>query len=212
MTASARTANWYHHVHLYGEPYPTRHPVPARFKVGNVSARELMGLTEEQTLVQTAVHELGHALLWLAGGLRVSGIDLTPSGRRGGHAEALPTGVDDEGRLLAVGVAGGERAEDRWLRETGLWTPDRAAVAELSAGEDRAWLMERTTPRPVFGTGDGLDFVVLHDMADEALDRIWGQLTTALSILIRQQGMTGEQLAECTGLPLPQLHTADKEN
>ncbi|MEU8516366.1 hypothetical protein AB0C76_33005 [Kitasatospora sp. NPDC048722] len=196
-------ARWHYDVDLFGEPYPTRHPVPDHFRTGAVTASELMGLTPEQGLAAVAAHELGHAVPWLACGLRVRRISIVPDGRLGGHAMALPTGVDDEIRWQAVGVASGERAEDRWLREAGLWSPDRAAVTEMSACQDRAWLMEHTTPRPTFGSGDGLDFTVLHDMADSVLDQVWGRLTAALPVLVRQRVMSGEELAECTGLPFP---------
>ncbi|MFF0409107.1 hypothetical protein ACFYUY_01560 [Kitasatospora sp. NPDC004745] len=193
---------WHHDVDLFGEPYPTRHPVPEHFRTGDVDAGELMQLTTEQQLAATAAHELGHALLWLAGGLHVEQVSIVPSGRRGGHATARLTGMPDAPRLLAIGTAGGERAEDRWLREAGLWTPDRAAVVELGAHGDRARLLEWTSPRPVFG-GDGFDFAVLHDMADEALDQVWGRLSVAHPVLVRRQVMSGEQLAERVGLSLP---------
>ncbi|MEV7602940.1 hypothetical protein AB0O91_36800 [Kitasatospora sp. NPDC089797] len=193
---------WHHDVTLFGEPYPTRNPVPDHFRTGDVTADELMGLPREQRLAATAAHELGHALLWAAAGLRVGRVSIVDDDHRSGHAMALSTGVPDEARLLAVGTAGGERAEDRWLREAGLWTPDRAAVVELSAHGDRARLLDCTSPRPVFGTG-GPDFAVLHDMADEALDRVWGRLMGALPVLVRRQALTGQQLASITGLPLP---------
>jgi hypothetical protein len=196
------STTWHHDVTMFGEPYPTRNPVPDRFRVGDVTASELMALPEEHRLAVTAAHELGHALLFLAGGLRVDRVSVVGDGRTNGHAMVLPTGVPDEARLMAVGTAAGERAEDRWLREAGLWTPDRAAVTELSAHGDRAYLLEHTHPRPRFGTGD-LDFSVLHDMADEALDRVWGRLTAVLPVLVRERVMPGEQLAECAGLPLP---------
>ncbi|MFD8597640.1 hypothetical protein ACFV1L_21820 [Kitasatospora sp. NPDC059646] len=193
---------WHRGASLHGEPYPTRHPVPRRFRGGDIGARDLMDLTQEQELTATAAHELGHALLWLAGGLHVARASTVSDGRRNGHAEALPTGVAGEARLRAIGLVGGERAEDRWLREAGLWNPDRAALVEIAAHEDRAWLLQHTTPRPAFGTG-GPDYTALHEMADEALDPVWPLLMTALPILVRQGVMSGEELAACTGLPLP---------
>jgi hypothetical protein len=195
---SARTRTWYHDAVLFGRPYPTRHPVPEWFRTGAVSASDLMGLSPAQALAAQAAHELGHALLWLAAGLDVSRVSLIPEGRLGGSAAVVATGVPDEGRLIAVGTAGGERAEDRWLRRAGLWTPDRAAVVEMTAAQDRAQLLECTTPRPGFGTG-GLDFADLHDMADQALDQVWEQLTTALPVLVRSRTMSGARLAAVAG-------------
>lgn len=194
---------WHHDAHLFGKPYPTRHRVPERFRIGAVNASDLMELTAEQALAARAAHELGHALPWLAAGLDVPRVSLVPQGRLGGHTVVRRTGVSDEARLMALGTAAGERAEDRWLRVTGLWTSDRAAVVELTAVQDRAQLLECTVPRPTFGTGGALDFADLHDMADQALDQVWAQLTTALPVLVRRGVMSGEELAACTGLPLP---------
>ncbi|MEV8324560.1 hypothetical protein [Kitasatospora sp. NPDC056731] len=196
------SVTWHHDLYLDGEPYPTRHPLAERFQDG-VDMVDILELTEGQLLNAIAAHELGHAVLWLAGGLHVSRVSINLTGQSAGHAQALWTGVDDEARLRAVGTAGGERAMDRWLREAGLWTPDRAAAVELGAHGDRVRLLEGTSPRPVFGTGGGPDFALLHDMADEALDRVWGRLMAALPVLVRQRAMSGGRLAECTGLPLP---------
>jgi hypothetical protein len=197
--------NWHHDgLLLFGEPYPTRHPVPERFRVGDVNTRELMGLTGSQIDGTVAAHELGHALLWLEAGLHVPQVSIVFDGHRAGHAAATRTGVANEGWLQAVGVAGGERAEDRWLREATLWTRERAAVVELGACNDRTWLLKHSSPRFAFGTDDGPDFALMHDAADEALDRVWGRLMTVLPVLIRRRVMTGEQLAACVGLPFPQ--------
>lgn len=196
---------WHHDgLIVNGMPYATRHPMPMELREGTVSASEAMGLTAQQSLASRAAHELGHALVWLAGGLCVSyvTIETDADGARGGHAVAQPTGTPDESHVLGVGTAAGERAEDRWLRETGLWTPDRAAVVEAAACSDRAYVLEHTTPRPTFGTG-GPDYALLHDMADQALDQIWQQLLHVLPILVRERGLTGWQLAGNTGLPFP---------
>lgn len=188
-----------------GIPYWTRNPVPQHLRNGRTTtaAQAALGLTEDEVLARTAAHELGHALVWLAGGLRISRISVVPDGVAGGHVEALPRGVDAEARPLVLGVAAGERAGDRWLREAGLWTPDRAAIVEVGACADRAFVLDHVTPSPTFGTGSegGLDYSELQDMADTELDPLWDRLMAAVPLLLQHRVLTGEQLARHVGLP-----------
>lgn len=99
-----------------------------------------------------------------------------------------------------IGVVAGERAQDRWLREGGLWTPSLGALAELGAAHDRAYVFAcDPRPRPGFGDGD-VDYSVLHDLADEALDAVWKKVAMALPILVERGRMTGDELADCVSL------------
>lgn len=194
---------WHHDVHVNGTVYPTLNRPPEWVHNGGLTElRDLMGLSNHDLLAATAAHELGHALVWLVGGLHVSGLDLTSDGRYSGHAVAVPSGRSDEARPLTIGMAAGERAEDRWLREAGLWTPHRAAAVELGAFTDRAQVLENVTPKPAFGTG-GLDYTELHNMADAAVDEVWDRLLFALPRLVRCRAMSGRELAQAAGLPMP---------
>lgn len=145
------------------------------------------------------MHELGHAVVWLAAGLHV--VSLGIGDGLGGRTECGPIGDRPDGQLgRIIGVVAGERAQDRWLRETGLWTPSRAAMAELGAAHDRA-LVFASNPQPIprFDGGPA-DYSQLHDLADQALDRIWGHLAAALPALVGQGQMTGQELAAITGI------------
>lgn len=204
------TTIWNRDVRLAdGTVYPLRNRLTEGPASGEISDRTL-GLTPEQCRTSTAVHELGHAVMWLAGGLHVHhlGVGIGP----GGQAVCGPVTQTPEERLHRVlGVVAGERAQDRWLRETGLWTPSLAAMAELGAAHDRAYVFAcDPEPRPGFGDGD-VDYSVLHTMADEALDGIWDKVMTALPVLVQRSWMTGDDLADCVGLPNHKAQNGDRK-
>ncbi|MFE9337784.1 hypothetical protein [Streptomyces sp. NPDC007063] len=193
------TTVWHRDVRLAdGQPYPLRNRLTEGPASGDISDR-ILGLTEKQSRMSTAAHELGHAVVWLAGGLHVRhlGLGIGP----GGQAVCEPvTQTPEETMNRVVGVVAGERAVDRWLRETGLWTSNLAAMAELGAAHDRAYVFEcDPEPRPGFGDGD-VDYSVLHDLADEALDAVWDKVMAALPILTRAGLMTGDELADHVGM------------
>ncbi|MDX3549528.1 hypothetical protein PV724_44445 [Streptomyces europaeiscabiei] len=196
--APRQTTTWHHDVVLSdGSAYPLRNRLSEDIR-GDIND-EALGLTAEQSRTSTAVHELGHALVWLASGLHVQylGVGIGPGGQA---ACTAVTKTQQELMGRVTGVVAGERAQDRWLRETGLWTPDLAAMAELGAAHDRAYVFAcGPEPRPGFGDSD-VDYSVLHDLADEALDALWGKVMTALPILTRVGRMTGDELADHVGM------------
>lgn len=193
------TTTWYRDVRLGdGTTYPLRNRLTEGPERGEINGRAL-GLTETQSRMSTAVHELGHAVTWLAGGLHVRylGVGIGP----GGLAACDPVTQSPEEHLQRViGVVAGERAQDRWLRETGLWTSSLGALAELGAAHDRAYVFAcDPEPRPGFGDGD-VDYSVLHDLADEALDVAWDRIMAALPALTQAGIMTGDELAYHIGM------------
>ncbi|MFB7948956.1 hypothetical protein ACFC6L_29035 [Kitasatospora phosalacinea] len=196
---------WYDDLTVNGVPYPTRHPVPPRFRTGTANARALFtadGLSEAQYTEMVAAHELGHALVWLAGGLHVPGLSTHADGQFGGHTTVKATGAPDECRTQVLGVVAGELAQDRWLRESGLWSEDRAALVETTAVRDRWIALDRITPRPHFGgSGPGSDYTLIQAMAAQHLEHIWPLMATALPLLLRERVLTGRELADHLGLP-----------
>lgn len=196
------TTVWYRDVRLAdGTTYPLRNRLTEGPLSGEINGRAL-GLTAKQSRMSTAAHELGHAVVWLAGGLHVRylGVGIGPGGQAA--CEAI-TQTPQECMARITGVVAGERAQDRWLRETGLWTTSLAAVAELGAAHDRAYVFAADPhPRPGFGDSD-VDYSVLHDLADEALDAVWPKVMAALPVLTRAGRMTGDELAACVSLTNP---------
>ena len=71
-----------------------------------------------------AFHEAGHAVVALAQGIGVDGVHLLPAEENVFHT-VVSGGISRDSGYLTM-LAAGERASDRWLRETGAWTPERA--------------------------------------------------------------------------------------
>ncbi|MFE2693672.1 hypothetical protein [Streptomyces mirabilis] len=188
---------WHHDYVVNGVPYPLRNRLD--WPHDEINDR-MLGFTDEESRTSTAVHELGHGVVWLAAGVHVLylGVGIGPGGQA---ACASVTQSPQERLARVIGTVAGERAVDRWLRETGRWTPEHAAMAELGAWQDRAYVFAcDPQPRPGFGDGE-IDYSVLHDLADQALSASWDNILAALPVLLRAGRMTGDQLAACTGLP-----------
>ncbi|GLW74985.1 hypothetical protein Kpho02_72820 [Kitasatospora phosalacinea] len=209
---------WRADLTVNGQPYPMHYKFPDRYRGRRLGARALFtadGLTERQYTEMVAAHELGHAVLWLAAGLHVTGIAISGTGRGAGHTRARRTGIADEALWLLLGAVAGEVAQGRWLREVGLWTEDRAVLVEATAVSDRQAVLRTAVPAPRFGTvagagGLGQDYVHLQSRADQELERLWLQLTRALPHLIQQQVLTSRELADHLGLPLNAPSDADR--
>jgi hypothetical protein len=198
------TVTWHHGFALPdGTPYPLRHVLPDHFADLPYFDHRTVGLAADQARTAQAVHELAHAVLWMAAGIHVVDAAI-------GTEEGIATGgpvPPHAGLGCAVGLAAGERAEDRWLRETGLWTEERAAVAEVGAHRDRGVILAADVqPRVTFGGGDGYDYAHLHALADQALSLHWHRILTVAPYLVRATRLTGDEIAAHAGLPNPPLH------
>jgi hypothetical protein len=164
---------WYHDFQIEnGVTYPLRHRLSAHALTHHILNAQILGLTQDQAHASTTIHELAHTTLWIAAGIHVRHISIhaSPTGEPGGHVEC---GTVPAHRRLdwAIAIAAGERAQDRWLHENGLWTSDLAADAEIGARHDRKLILDaEPDPMPGFGTG-GPDYADFHTMADHALDQ-----------------------------------------
>lgn len=202
------TYRWHHNVSVDGKVYPLRNRLDPAY--GSIDLSDhAFGLSPAEGRTQTAVHELGHALVWLhQGGVRVRKVRLGPHLHTVSHRHVsgctAKAPVHDTSRMLdwALGVAAGERAVDRWLREEGLWTPSRAAWAELTAKHDRDLILGTAAldPRPAFGTAPGGgDYADLHELADQALVQVWDRLRDAVPVLLSRESISGDELGSLVG-------------
>ncbi|MFD0384657.1 hypothetical protein ACFQ2B_27760 [Streptomyces stramineus] len=147
-------------------------------------------------------------MLYMAAGYQVNSITLDPAGDLRRYARAVVDYVPAEGPWLGFVLkdAAGERAEVRWLRETGLWTPGRAWAAERHAWHDRRHVDE--IMRSCHGReltfhgdhGDWGDYAWVMDRTDEALGRVWGQVMALAHFVAARRQVTGEEAARLTGL------------
>jgi hypothetical protein len=197
---------WHEDTDANGAPYPTRHPVP---DWADNSDDLLAALTDEQRDHMRAMHEAAHAVVALAVGgyvhyawirrtadLRATADRLTGGVQVGAHVSVCNV---PDGRDFAVLMGAGERAEDRWLRETGLWTPVLAAGVEFGAYSDRRAVLDLN---PSLGfEGGPSDFLIVHELADAAVSQHWGRVTAVSSVLAERLLLTGDEAADLAGLP-----------
>lgn len=205
MSSSVQSvAAWHHEVDINGEPYPTRNSAPNH---ESTSSAYIGDLTDEQSTQMRAVHEAAHAVAALAASGHVHHAKLVPAAQM----RAMPdggVGVESgdvfacnliEGRDVARFLGAGERAEDRWLREVGLWTPSRAVGVEMGACSDRRSFLG-LNPRFGFGIDDH-DYRVVHDLADQFIGRHWTAINAVADVLATQLHLTGREIAELAQIP-----------
>ena len=197
---------WYDDATVNGLRYPTRNEVP---EWADDSDDLLQALTDEQRDLMRAVHEAGHAVAALAAGgyvhhawisttskLRAADDRLTGGLQVGGRAEVC--GIPG-GRDFVTVMAAGERAEDRWLHDTGLWTPDVAAGVEYGAYTDRREVLN-LNPGLGFEGGHN-DFLIVHELADQFVAEHWDSVLAVANVLAIRLHLTGEEITDLAGLP-----------
>lgn len=154
-----------------------------------------------------AVHEAGHVVASLRAGLGVDGVHLSPSVE--GHMfHTVHTGtITHWGGYMAM-LAAGERAADRWLREAGEWTPERAWSIERSARSDRTRAVKFAE-----GTGKPFDFLdhpwdgwtLVCSYADGGLDAHWNRVMAVANALLNEGSLDAAGVARVTGLANPSV-------
>jgi hypothetical protein len=118
----------------------------------------------------------------------------------------------------AVTCAAGEGAEDRWMRETGRWSLERAWVAERLAWRDRSQIGDAYRDlhgRELTFNGDHDDwgdYAWVMDRTDEALDRVLDGVLTLGHHLAEHRFATGEEAARIAGIaPAPGTLSAQRQ-
>ncbi|MFE9398687.1 hypothetical protein [Streptomyces flavidovirens] len=185
----------------------TRNPPPL-YDWEHIGTDAVSAYTPEEQTMSTAIHEAAHAVVYMAAGYRIGHIalhepeDHSHGGRA--HVNYLPA----SGPWLdwAVTCAAGERAEDRWMRENGLWTPDRAWVSERLAWRDRSQLGSAYRD----GSGKDLTFHGTHsdpgdyawvmDRTDESLDPVWSNVLQLAHHVVEHRRIDGDEAAKVAGL------------
>lgn len=203
MDTAQPTYTWHTDVNINGQPYPTRHPVP-----DDVSDTEdcLGDLKELDRQYLIAIHEAGHAIAGLAGHAHIHHAKIRPLSQLRAQASAAGTSSGHvnscnltDGQAFAVYLGAGERAEDKWLTQHGLWTPRRAVGIELGARSDREFLLA-VNPHVRFGI-DHQDYRVVHDLADQFVTEHWDDVIAVADALATRMYLTGDQIADLSQMP-----------
>lgn len=202
-TVDLSAVTWHDGILINGEAYLTRNYSP---DYGPNSDAYLGTLTYGQRDILRAVHEAAHAVAVLAGGGHIHDARILTTAELVTHEpsdEGIKSGDVRVCNLLdstdcAIFLGAGERAEDRWLRESGLWTPTLAAGIELGAYGDRKALLGMN---PHVGFGTGQDYVVVHDLADHFVNRHWTRILAVANPLVSRLRLDGDEVADLAGLP-----------
>lgn len=199
----------------------TRNPAPAGWPYGNAPVLPVLDLSSARIRMFTAVHEAAHAVVAAAhplyvpdggpnGPMRLDGVQLYPREMEGRPLNR--TGTSFLGPMenvdyydFTVWCAAGERANERWLDEEGLWTPRRGWVAESGGFDDRCnastidprWRLAYTDEGRARCEADGVspvDWTDAQREADELLDELWPYVLRVAGLLFTHGRLTGHQV------------------
>ncbi|OKI16608.1 hypothetical protein [Streptomyces sp. CB03911] len=177
---------------LDGQPYPTRNNPPR--PILGCGSRDLYNLPDDQYRRVVAIHEAGHAIAHLAGGnahLIHASISDDLDAEITGTVKAWS--YDLHAPAAVITDCAGERAVDKWLHLSGLWTDERAIAAEIGARSDRALALNVPGMTQALLRG-------MHTPTDDLLAAHWPSVEAVAEALISARHLTGDQVARITGL------------
>nr|WP_202121976.1 hypothetical protein [Streptomyces sp. BA2] len=171
-----------------------------------------MSLAYEQARLGMAFHEAGHAVLSLAYGMRVVTSEViawTPE--EGGWCLTGGTAFETHNVhawRFAAQAAAGTIAQVNYLMTNGLWTPERAlACAALHDREQAIDILAQHGFR--IGRGHvpagGKSWAMVQGMARRKVGHLWGEIRTVAHAMDENTVLTGDEIADLTGLPNPQF-------
>ncbi|MEU9414882.1 hypothetical protein [Streptomyces sp. NPDC048272] len=179
---------------------------------GNPRAVADLALSYEQSRLNLAFHEAGHAVLSMACGMHIIKSEVIAWERPGGLSVTGRT--DHDARNIdpwefAAQCAAGELASLHSLRIQRLWTPERAAAC--AADHDRELAIDllgsfgyqlgrHHTPK------GGKSWAAVQAMAMARMHRMWDEIAAVAHAMDERDVLTGDEIAALTGLtnrPLP---------
>lgn len=201
MTVDQPTHTWHHDLNINGQPYPTRHPAP---NYGDTSDAYLGDLPTHTRQYLRALHEAAHAIAAISANGHIHYARITPTAQLAASTGAVSGGDVSgcnliDGRAVATFYGAGERAENHYLHQAGLWTPTRSAGIELGALRDRE-RCRTLNPHIGFGTGHN-DYAAVHDLADQLVTRHWHAILTVADTLTNRLHLTGDEIAHLARIP-----------
>lgn len=175
--------------------------------------QHLLALTPEADLFGTAVHEAGHLVADLVGGIHVRGVVITPHTTQCpllGPVSIVP-GHTEIGRVNASSTAylimliAGEEAQLRWLAEAELLTSERAWAVERGALDDTAKAIDYLRDEYPDWDDDSLRMAYwqYRPAAQELLDTHWDRVMNIAGPLTARHQLGGDEAAKLANLPNP---------
>ncbi|GLV86575.1 hypothetical protein Slala03_62640 [Streptomyces lavendulae subsp. lavendulae] len=172
----------------------------------------MASLSYEQVRLGLDFHEAGHAVLSMAYGMQVVESRVIAWQETDGTMS-----VTGKTRSVAAGVspwryaaqcAAGEQAHIRYLKQTGLWTPElEAGCAALHDRELAIDVLAQFGFR--LGRGHapigGKSWPTIQAVADRTVTLLWPHITTVAHAMDQQTQLTGDEIAELAGLTNPDL-------
>ncbi|MFJ4741258.1 hypothetical protein [Streptomyces sp. NPDC088775] len=152
---------------------------------------EVLAFTDRQYRLYTAVHEVGHAATGLAtGNCSVSTCELPIEPGAATDAFTDISWVTDHTaqRTQLIFLHGGLLAQEQWMREMELWTPERSHAARSGARHDFA-AMEQLS-------ADELLIRRACDDSRELLVRYWPGVLEAAQLLCDSGSITGQEICD----------------
>ena len=180
---------WHNDITVDGALYPTRNHAPDFHGTSD----DCFALTADQIDYIRAIHEAGHAITALTAAAHLHHAEIATESTTTEHGGATHACGLGNGHAYAIYTAAGERAADRWLRETNLWTPERAVAVEVGARSDRASFLNLN--KHVGYGNKQIDYTTVHDLADETLNHHWDAVTRVADALTQHHYLTGNTVA-----------------
>ncbi|MFF7780426.1 hypothetical protein ACFZCG_39190 [Streptomyces tanashiensis] len=197
-----------------GSPVHSFHPVPSAW----CCASHVLGLPLETDRLGAAVHEAGHLVAALVGGIHVIDVGLTseealfPCGPIHGVSGVTQTGpmAVHPDRYLTM-LAAGELAHQRWLRDSGLFTPAKAWAVERGAVDDmgKAVGVLREYFPGIPDDGYRQRFWQYRPAAETLLATHWGRVLNVAGSLGSRGHLGGDEAAALARLPNPPEPASD---
>ncbi|MFH9058103.1 hypothetical protein ACH4FD_24310 [Streptomyces sp. NPDC017861] len=179
---------------------------------GNPRAIVNMQLSYEQARLGTAFHEAGHAVLALAYGVHVVTSEVIVWAPQPGTWTVTGNTAFEARETkpwhFAAQCAAGELAQVQYLMAYGLWTPERALAC--AADHDREQAVDVLTE---FGYRLGRDHTpeggkswgMVRGMARRKVGYLWREIRTVALAMDERTVLTGDEIADLTGLVNPRI-------
>lgn len=172
-----------------------------------------VALPYETARRSAAYHEAGHAVVTAAYGahIKVTGLIDLPA-TQGGWAITGRTEFDGPPIPFwryAAQCAAGERAQARYLKTAGLWSPEARALCTNHDDFEstRAWFQQAglvlTRDEDLPGDAAGMSWTTACRIADLMLSLLWPQVEAVAAGIDARGLLTGDQAAELVGATNP---------